>query len=218
MASLLRRQPCRLPQYTVLRQYLSTNAQRPAPPSQESPEVTTFSDTSRPRPYYAKHPPTRELPRIKSKWPGALATLAVAACGGALFMTYATNQEKLSSSVFRSIIRSLRADPQMHEALGDAIRPQPEWWLNGDPRVIGRISVLQGNIDVSFRVKGSKGTYFTHWIRLKIFMTSFSGSGTVYFTSIRKEKGAPFTVLRFKVICDDGTVVNISDTLPMEQP
>ncbi|KAG2019682.1 hypothetical protein CC2G_005098 [Coprinopsis cinerea AmutBmut pab1-1] len=200
MASLLRRQPCRLPQYTVLRQYLSTNAQRPAPPSQESPEVTTFSDTSRPRPYYAKHPPTRELPRIKSKWPGALATLAVAACGGALFMTYATNQEKLSSSVFRSIIRSLRADPQMHEALGDAIRPQPEWWLNGDPRVIGRISVLQGNIDVSFRVKGSKG------------------SGTVYFTSIRKEKGAPFTVLRFKVICDDGTVVNISDTLPMEQP
>lgn len=113
-------------------------------------------------------------------------------------MKYATNQEKISSSVFRSIMRSLKADPQLHEKLGDAIRPQPEWWLNGDPRILGHISQLQGNIDVSFRIKGSKG------------------AGTIYFTSIRKEKGTPYTVLRFKVICDDGTVIHISDTLSIE--
>ncbi|KAJ2915246.1 hypothetical protein MD484_g5162, partial [Candolleomyces efflorescens] len=145
-----------------------------------------------------KHPQTRDLPKLQSKWPTALATLAVAGACWAMFITYATNQEKISSSVFRSIMRSLKADPQLRDLLGDAIRPQPEWWLNGDPRIEGKIGQLQGNIDVSFRVKGSKGT------------------GTVYFTSIRKEKGVPFTVLRFKVICDDGTVVHISDTLPIE--
>ena len=69
--------------------------------------------------------------------------------------------------------------------------------------------MLQGNVDVSFRVKGSKG------------------AGTLYFTSIRKEKGQPFTVcesaetvrsgifsdrffiVRYKIICDDGTTVNL---------
>jgi len=112
-------------------------------------------------------------------------------------MTYATNQEKLSSSVFRSIMRSVKVDEELRKMLGEAIRPQPEWWLNGDPRIIGTIGQLQGNIDVSFRIKGSRG------------------AGTLYFTSIRREKGAPYTVLRFKVICDDGTVVNISDTIPV---
>lgn len=94
-------------------------------------------------------------------------------------MTYATNQEKLSSTVFRSIMRSVKADAQLREVLGDAIRPQPEWWLNGDPHITGhvsfrtlvagcsrmlngvQISQLQGNIDVSFRVKGSKGARHT---------------------------------------------------------
>jgi len=79
----------------------------------------------------------------------------------------------------------------LREVLGDVIRPQPEWWLNGDPYVSGQIGQLQGNIDVSFRIRGPKG------------------SGTLYFTSIRREKGVPYTVLRFKVICDNGTVVDI---------
>ncbi|KAF8335229.1 hypothetical protein F5887DRAFT_892142, partial [Amanita rubescens] len=41
------------------------------------------------------------------------------------------------------------------EALGEVMPPQPEWWLNGDPYVNGQVS-LQGNIDISFRIKGSK--------------------------------------------------------------
>lgn len=36
--------------------------------------------------------------------------------------------------------------------------------------------MLQGTVDISMRVKGSKG------------------AGTLYFTSIRKEKGQPFTI------------------------
>ncbi|KAF6763685.1 cytochrome oxidase complex assembly protein 1-domain-containing protein, partial [Ephemerocybe angulata] len=156
---------------TARRFYAQTS--KPAPPP-TLPEPEMFSDTSRPRPYSTR--PQRDLPQIKSSWPTVLVSLILAGSGWAIFMKYATNQEKISSSVFRSIMRSLKADPQLHEKLGDAIRPQPEWWLNGDPRILGHISQLQGNIDVSFRIKGSKG------------------AGTIYFTSIRKEKGTPYTV------------------------
>ncbi|KAF8163761.1 cytochrome oxidase complex assembly protein 1-domain-containing protein [Crassisporium funariophilum] len=177
-----------------VRQYATTHA-RPQLPSRQ-PVIETFSDTSKPRPYYAKHPPFRDLPKTTSGWPLLLGALVAGVSGWAVFMTFATNQEKLSSSVYRSIVRALKADLQLREVLGEAIRPQPEWWLNGDPYVSGKISQLQGNIDVSFRIRGSKGP------------------GTVYFTSIRKEKGIPFTVLRFRVICDDGTIVNIADVAP----
>ena len=37
---------------------------------------------------------------------------------------------------------SVRQDPKLREALGEAIRPQPEWWLNGDPYVNGQVGVL----------------------------------------------------------------------------
>ncbi|KAF8802872.1 DUF1783-domain-containing protein [Phlegmacium glaucopus] len=180
----------------LLARYFGTQLPRPPLPSRQ-PVIETFSETSRPRPYYAKHPPFRELPTAKSRWPVALGVLIVGGSAWAAFITYVRNDEKLSSSVFRSILRAVKADPQLHGVLGEVIRPQPEWWLNGDPYVSGQIGQLQGNIDVSFRIRGSKG------------------SGTLYFTSIRKEKGAPYTVLRFRVICDDGTVVNISDLPPV---
>jgi len=109
----------------------------------------------------------------------------------ATFYAYATNQEKLSSSVVRQLMETIRASPELRDVLGDAIRPEPVWWLNGDPWINGSISLMQGNVDLSFRLKGHKG------------------SGTLYFTSIRKAKGEPFTILRFKVIADDGTVVNL---------
>jgi len=168
---------------------------RPPPPSRQS-VIETFSETSRPRPYYANRPPLRELPRTKSKWPFAIGALIVGGSAWAAFIIHVRNNEKLSSSVYRSIVRAVKADPQLREVLGEVIRPQPEWWLNGDPYVSGHISQLKGNIDVSFRIRGP------------------NGSGTLYFTSIRREKGAPYTVLRFKVICDNGTVVDISD-LPL---
>ncbi|KAG5636339.1 hypothetical protein H0H81_008361 [Sphagnurus paluster] len=166
----------------------ATDLHRPPPPRAQ-PEVETFSGTSRPRPYHIKHPPTRELPRIKKRWPVLAGAVVLGVAGWAAFMAYVTNQEKISSSVVRQIMRSVREDAQLREVIGDAIRPQPEWWLNGDPMIHGKISQLQGNVDVSFRIRGSKG------------------SGTLYFTSIRKDKGLPFTILRFKVICDDGNVI-----------
>ena len=100
----------------------------------------------------------------------------------AAFITHVKNKEKLSSSVFRSIVRAVKADPQLREVLGEVIRPQPEWWLDGDPYVSGHVSFffflhsfskvlnislsvlyqigqLQGNIDVSFRIRGPKGIH-----------------------------------------------------------
>ncbi|ESK96740.1 cytochrome oxidase complex assembly protein [Moniliophthora roreri MCA 2997] len=164
------------------------------PPSNEPPTTTLYSGTSQPRPYSAYHPPPRpkrDLPRLPRRWPFVLAFSAIGVAGWAVFMTIVTNQEKMSSSVFKQVMRSSRSDPKLKEVLGDAIRPQPEWWLNGDPNITGHISTMQGNVDMSFRIRGSKG------------------SGTVYFTSIRKEKGVPFTILRFKVIADDGTIVHV---------
>ncbi|GLB35624.1 putative cytochrome oxidase complex assembly protein 1 [Lyophyllum shimeji] len=196
MSALLRASSSR----SIARRYLPLRQLRPRtyatelprpPPPQEKPEVETFSDTSRPQPYYAKHPPTRELPPIKKTWPVIVGAIFGGLAGWVAFMAYVTNQEKISSSVVRQIMRAVREDPVVQEVLGSAIRPQPEWWLNGDPLIRGKISQLQGNVDVSFRIRGSKD------------------SGTLYFTSIRKEKGLPFTILRFKVIGDEGTVILI---------
>ncbi|THU96087.1 DUF1783-domain-containing protein, partial [Dendrothele bispora CBS 962.96] len=91
---------------------------------------------------------------------------------------------------FRDQIHLARREEQQEteRSFREAICPEPEWWSNGDPRNKG---TMQGNVDVSFRIKGSKGV------------------GTLYFTSIRREKGLPFTILRFKVIADGGQVVEI---------
>jgi len=91
----------------------------------------------------------------------------------------------------RRVLSELRDSEDVRAVLGDAVRPEPTWYLNGSPWVSGSVKMLQGNIDVSFRVKGHRG------------------AGTVYFTSIRRERGGPFTTLRFKVIADDGTVILI---------
>ncbi|KAF9010318.1 DUF1783-domain-containing protein [Hymenopellis radicata] len=171
----------------LLRQRLhrlyATSFPRPPPPSTEPPRVTTYKDTSRPRPYQ------RDLPRLERRWPGTLAFAVVGVAGWVAFYTFVTNQEKISSSVVKQTLRTVRSDMGVKEVLGEAIRPQPEWWLNGDPRIIGSINMMQGNVDVSYRIKGTKG------------------SGTLYFTSVRRDKGLPFDILRFKIIADDGTVI-----------
>jgi cytochrome c oxidase assembly factor 1 len=89
----------------------------------------------------------------------------------------------------------VRDNGELKDMLGDAIRPEPAWYLNGDPWINGsvittthfcsihsisfflcfQINLPQGNVDLSFRLKGHRG------------------SGTLYFTSIRKAKGEPFT-------------------------
>ncbi|KAJ7225915.1 cytochrome oxidase complex assembly protein 1-domain-containing protein [Mycena pura] len=152
--------------------------------------VPPVSSQDRPS-MYSNFKSHRDLPRIEKRWPTALGVTAVVLVGWAAFLTYVTNETKVTSSVVKQIVRTLKADPQLRELLGLALRPQPEWWLNGYPLIHGQINQLQGNVDVSFRIKGSLGF------------------GTVYFTSIRKAKGIPYEILRFRVILDDGRVVEV---------
>ncbi|KAJ7275437.1 cytochrome oxidase complex assembly protein 1-domain-containing protein [Mycena haematopus] len=140
---------------------------------------------------YSNFRPHRPLPQIEKRWPTFLGIGVIVLTSWAGFLTYVTNETKVTSSVVKQILRTIKADPQLLETLGFAIRPQPEWWLNGYPIIHGQINQLQGNIDVRFRIKGSQG------------------SGTVYFTSVRKAKGIPYEILRFRVIHDDGRVVEV---------
>jgi len=173
------------------RAFATEQLPRPPPSSSNEPAVETFESTSKPKPYYGRPPPRTDLPLQKRRWPLVTAFIAAGIAGWAVFLLVVANQEKLSSSVVRQIMRTIKENKELKEVLGDAIRPQPEWWLNGDPWIEGAINMMQGNVDVSFRLKGHQG------------------SGTLYFTSVRKAKGEPFTILRFRIRGDDGTIVNI---------
>ncbi|KAG9308390.1 cytochrome oxidase complex assembly protein 1-domain-containing protein [Chiua virens] len=192
MSALARRTPARrvLVLFSERRAFATaTHIPRPPPPT-EDPPIETFSAPSKPKLYYTR-PPHNDLPQIQKRWPFILAFAALGVSGWAAFLLVAMNQERLSSSVVRQILQTAREDKGLQAALGDAIRFEPTWYLNGDPWINGSINLPQGNVDVSFRLKGHRG------------------SGTLYFTSIRKAKGQAFTPLRFKVICDDGRVVDI---------
>ncbi|KAH7920524.1 DUF1783-domain-containing protein [Leucogyrophana mollusca] len=167
-----------------------TELPRPSPPTQE-PNVETFSAPSKPRLYYTRPTQHSDLPHVQKPWPFILAFATVGVSAWAAFLLFATNQEKLSSSVVKQILQNVRDNQELREMLGDAIRPEPAWYLNGDPWIHGAINLPQGNVDLSFRLKGHRG------------------SGTLYFTSIRKAKGEAFTPLRFRVIGDDGRIINV---------
>ncbi|KAL1761233.1 cytochrome oxidase complex assembly protein 1-domain-containing protein, partial [Schizophyllum commune] len=91
-----------------------------------------------------------------------LAFAAVGVVGWAVFFTYVTNQEKVTSSVVQQMLRSMKSSEELHEYMGDAIRPVPEWWLNGDPWIHGRVNQINGSIDLSFKIKGSKGSLISN--------------------------------------------------------
>jgi len=163
----------------------------PRPPPKDLPPPETFSSTSRPRQYYSRPQPRDDLPPLHRTWLKVVVVCISGVGVWAAFLAYAANQQRLSSSAMRRVLSELRESEDVRAVLGDAVRPEPTWYLNGSPWVAGSVKMLQGNIDISFRVKGHKG------------------AGTVYFTSIRRERGGPFTTLRFKIIADDGTVVLI---------
>ncbi|KAL4244801.1 hypothetical protein ABKN59_001464 [Abortiporus biennis] len=183
----------RSPSHFVGRRTYASFTDLPRPPPYKQPEPEIFSAPSRPREYYAR-PKPRDLPPLQRKWPLLLFTslIGVSIWGG--FYLYAANQERLSSSVVKQIMATVKESEELKAVLGEGIRFEPAWYLNGDPWINGSNHTLQGNVDLSFRLKGSKNT------------------GTLYFTSIRKAKGEPFTIIRFKVITDSGDVVNVPVT------
>jgi cytochrome c oxidase assembly factor 1 len=68
--------------------------------------------------------------------------LAVGAAGvGAwfAFYAYATNAERISNSVTVRVLKTARASADLRAVLGEAVRPAPLWWLNGDPYISGAV-------------------------------------------------------------------------------
>ncbi|KAI5477330.1 hypothetical protein MNV49_006472 [Pseudohyphozyma bogoriensis] len=110
------------------------------------------------------------------------------------FLSYATNNERANSSVVRSLTFQMKASDQVRELLGDNVRLVP---LFGQfKKVDGSINMLAGKIDVQFRVAGSEA------------------KGTAIFTSVRRGKEGRFEVLRWKIVRDDGVVLDLSQADP----
>ena len=57
----------------------------------------------------------------------------------AAFLAYAANQERLASSAMRRVLSELRESEDVRAVLGDAVRPEPAWYLNGSPWVHGSV-------------------------------------------------------------------------------
>lgn len=139
------------------RSTMLTPSELPRPPPKDLPNPVVYDKIARPRAYYQRPVTKKDLPIIsvsdftsdtlhvliitQSRWP-ALAAFGLAgiAAWGA-FILYATNQERLSSSVVRQILVNLRESEAVVDALGEGIRPEPAWYLNGDPWISGSVEV-----------------------------------------------------------------------------
>lgn len=107
-----------------------------------------------PYPQLLRRDPTRPLPTLSSlnpnrRWlrtaPLFLAILAASAAG--IF-----NYQKVNSPIITATLYSLRTNPTARNELGDNVYFASQWaW------VWGSINLVQGNVDVRFRVKGTRG-------------------------------------------------------------
>ncbi|KAH7107711.1 cytochrome oxidase complex assembly protein 1-domain-containing protein [Auriculariales sp. MPI-PUGE-AT-0066] len=168
-------------------QQLNLNARRPFAISARSASELQASSKSFPR-------PARPLPELKTWSPLLWLATSAGLAGWVAFVLRTTNSERATSSVMRQVVFDIRQSDEVCAALGNEVQPENGSFVySGYPRVQGTMSLLQGKVDISFRVRGSLG------------------AGTVYFTSIRKTKGRPFVILRFRVVCDNGTIVSLRE-------
>lgn len=58
-------------------------------------------------------------------------------------MVFVGNQERLSSSVMQQIMTTIRENAELRDVIGEAVRPEPVWWMNGDPWVNGAVRPRQ---------------------------------------------------------------------------
>lgn len=133
----------------------------------------------------------RTLPELPDRRPLYILTFLAISGVWVTFVYFSTNAEKANSSVVKAVLFELRTNPMSKEALGTSIRPEKDD-LFGQLWVDGQINLMQGAVDVAFRVTGS------------------SDSGKVYFTSVRRERDSEFEIIRWKLIRDDGTVFDLS--------
>ena len=54
-------------------------------------------------------------------------------------MVFVGNQERLSSSIMQQIMSTIRENAELREVIGEAVRPEPVWWMNGSPWISGSV-------------------------------------------------------------------------------
>ncbi|KAF3936482.1 hypothetical protein ABW19_dt0208973 [Dactylella cylindrospora] len=98
------------------------------------------------------------------------------------------NYQRSSSSVVSSTLYALRVNPEAREVLGDEI----VFKAKTIPWIYGTMDQLRGRIDISYKVRGTKGV------------------GTVYFTSVREGgRAGKFKTQRWALELPDGQVLNL---------
>ena len=167
----------------------------PPPPSPAQPaKCSTRPTPASQRPNVSPRPTavrSKPLPSVPNTLPLLLTIVTLALSSWAAFTVYATNKEKLSSSIFKSIVSQVKASPEIASLLSSSDRGgivlKRETWLGGMPRVQGSVNMMQGRVDLAFKI---------HPVHNQ------DRTATVYFTSIRASKKAPFEIVRFVVVDD----------------
>lgn len=95
----------------------------------------------------------RELPTIatstRNGWIRTIPLFALIVVGSAMAIF---NYQKTSSSVVSSTLYAVRTNPEARAILGDEI-----YFASQIPWISGELNQMQGRIDISFWVKGTKG-------------------------------------------------------------
>ncbi|RMZ84286.1 hypothetical protein DV738_g731, partial [Chaetothyriales sp. CBS 135597] len=130
--------------------------------------------------------PNRALPDLDQtefKWARTLPLflLFCGVCSIAMF-----NYQKSTSPTVESILYALRTNSTVREVLGDEI-----YFASKIPWISGELAPLQGRINISFWVKGTKGT------------------GQVKFVSGRKAKSRFFETTEWSLKTEDGTELQL---------
>jgi cytochrome c oxidase assembly factor 1 len=106
--------------------------------------------------------PDRALPEVKNPTYIWLKTLPIFVVIMVISSLAIFNYEKSSSSTVSSILYALRTNEQARELLGDEI-----YFASQVPWISGELAPMQGIINISFWVKGTKGTAKTTFVALR---------------------------------------------------
>ncbi|KAJ7666008.1 hypothetical protein DFH06DRAFT_1385948, partial [Mycena polygramma] len=128
---------------------------------------------------------------LSERWPMMLGLTAIVLTSWTGFLTYVTNETKVTSLVVKQILRTIKIDSQL---LGTTSARVVTEWIS-DYSWAGAIKWSLGEFLLP-------NHYFWE-------LNAHLGSGTVYFTNILKAEGIPYEILRFRVILDDGRVVEV---------
>ncbi|KAL2421813.1 hypothetical protein ABEF95_007973 [Exophiala dermatitidis] len=170
------------------RRHTSTTADSPASSSNPSrivrPLVPPPKEGSGP---LLSRRPDRALPELprRSTWTYTLPIFVflVGFSSVAIF-----NYQKSSSSTVNAILYALRTNEQARNLLGDEV-----YFASKVPWIRGELAPLQGTIDITFWVKGTRN------------------EAQVKFVSIRKRRDGYFETLEWSLRTKDGEVIHLLD-------